>query len=782
MCTVVVVNVLKLKEIDKNARDVGVKAAYLGELTKLGLPVPEGFVVTADGFEKFLVFNRIDEKIREFFSSVNWDNHSDVTDKSKEIRELIINSPLPSQIEKNIIDEYEEMSVGRDLRGLGGVAFDMIRAGRTPVFCAVRTSLLNNTEYSFAGQTETHLNVNGNRTLLEAIKKCWASLFSLSALYYRRRAGIEEQPKAGVVVQKMVNSEKSGSVLLTHPFSEGNLLLESVWGLGETIGLGEVIPDSYAINSSGNITEKRIGKKTIYRTKHGMSGKTVSDFVSRDKITAEVLAQDEIAKVIDLARKVETGIGSGFGLEFGIEKGKVFILQARPLVNKKIYNQFTNTEGKKVIASGMPLSYGIIEGQIASNFDSPEAGILVTKQSSPGFGDLIGRLLGIVSEAGGLTGHAAVIAREFSIPFVSAVENATSIFRSGQEIVLDAIKGRILSQEIEQAYQEIAGPTGISESALGVAGLTATEIKISYPFSGVSDIDGVGLVRGESLVLDSERNPFYLAETNPEELTEAIKQKLGEIARAVYPKPVWYRLIDIKTDEFRLAGSEEEQGTPSATVLADLDKLDKVGMHSWDSPLARKERETNPMLGWHGIRRSLDQPEILQAEIEAIRRLADEGLNNIGIMLAFVTKVEEIKRFREYLDFPAKLGVSIESPASVFIIEDLCKEGVDFVSIGSNELTQFILAADRDNANTSKYYSEMDPAVINAIKRVIGACRKHRIHSSLYGDAANNPQLASMLVEFGISSISASPAAIEDVRKAVVRTERKLLIEMLRNR
>jgi pyruvate,water dikinase len=303
----------------------------------------------------------------------------------------------------------------------------------------------------------------------------------------------------------------------------------------------------------------------------------------------------------------------------------------------------------------------------------------------------------------------------------------------------------------QQPIPEIPG--GLSDE-----GITATGIKsiVSIPgkIGNSPEIsDGAGLVRAEHIITETGKHPYYLVKQNPEELISSLLDKLGSIAKAFYPKSVWYRSLDVRSDEFReLEGGEHE---PS---------------------------ENNPIMGWHGIRRSLDQPDLLKIEIEVIKRLQEEGLSNIVLGLSFITSVEELRLVREMAGFPLKIGIMIETPAAGLEIENFCKEGIAFAAIGLNDLTQLTLGVDRDNSKISKLYSELNPAVINLLKHILRTCRKYSVETSVYGDFVSDPRTAEALVGLGVGSISAEPDNLEEVRKIISRTERKLILDNLRNR
>lgn len=299
--------------------------------------------------------------------------------------------------------------------------------------------------------------------------------------------------------------------------------------------------------------------------------------------------------------------------------------------------------------------------------------------------------------------------------------------------------------------------------------ITATGIKASITFTvGMENgngkdlagkADGAGLVRAEHMLTESGKHPVYAARNSPEELTDSITGGLGKIAKAFYPKPVWYRCLDARTDEFR-----ELQGA------TDIDE----------------QREDNPILGWHGARRSIGEPDVFKCELRAIKQLADSGLNNIAIMLPFVSKVEEVRKAKAIMNEigmdaqKSRLGIMVETPAAALSIDDICKEGIAFASIGSGSLAQLTLGIDRENPRVAGMYDDADPAVIDLIKYVIKVCKRHGVETSICGPAASDPKMAELLVKLGIDSISAEPDSIDEIRRTAARTERGLLLDRIR--
>jgi pyruvate,water dikinase len=290
-----------------------------------------------------------------------------------------------------------------------------------------------------------------------------------------------------------------------------------------------------------------------------------------------------------------------------------------------------------------------------------------------------------------------------------------------------------------------------------------TQIKVNLAFPEKLEqiapkVDGVGLLRIEHMITKAGIHPSKLVrEGRTEDYIKILLGGIKPIAKAFYPKPVWVRTLDARSDEFRnLEGGEEEP------------------------------KEDNPMLGWHGIRRSLDEPELLKAEFEAVKRLHEEGLNNVHVMLPFVISVDELRKAREIakevgLPSGCKIGIMLETPAAALTIKDFCKEGIDFISFGTNDLSQLVLGIDRNNAKLASIFTETHSAVKKLVKYVIKVCKSYNVETSVCGEAPSNvPEFVRFLVKAGIDSISVNIDAIDRVRAEVLRTERKLLLEALR--
>lgn len=357
--------------------------------------------------------------------------------------------------------------------------------------------------------------------------------------------------------------------------------------------------------------------------------------------------------------------------------------------------------------------------------------------------------------------HAAIVSRELGVPAVVGTGNATKVLKDGMIVTVDGDKGIVYKGALKEKREE--------EKVIAVAPqiITATEVKVNISIPDVAErvaketnADGVGLLRIEHMVLSLKKHPMkYIKDGEIDVYIDELYRGLKKVVKAFYPKPVWIRTLDAPTDEFRsMEGGEEE-------------------------PI-----EANPMLGYRGIRRDLKEEIHFRAEMRAIKKLIDEGYTNVGIMLPLVTRVDEVKKAKKIAEEEGipldkiDFGIMVETPASALIIEDIIREcGITFVSFGTNDLTQYTLAVDRNNEHVAYLYDEKHPAVLKLIEHVINVCKKYGVKTSICGQAGSDPKFAEILVRMGIDSISANPDAVQRIREVVARIERKIMLEKLRN-
>ena len=443
-------------------------------------------------------------------------------------------------------------------------------------------------------------------------------------------------------------------------------------------------------------------------------------------------------------------------------KKKIIIAIIIIIVLAFIITSLVSRNGKEEIEL-FEVSMGEVVKEVSELNKIEKGDILVAKMTTPDWVPAMQKAGAIVTDEGGMTCHAAIVSREMGIPCIVGTEHATEILKDAQEITVHATRGIVYEGKIDIKVEE---PKAQTETG-GEEIVTATDIKIIADLPNLADkaaatgADGVGLVRLEIMIANGKVHPAeYIRQDKDQDYVNLLKEGVGKIAKAFPHKPVWVRCSDMRTDEYRsLQGADKEP------------------------------KETDPMIGWHAIRRLLDEPRILKAEFQAIKELHDEGLDNVGIMLPFIIRVEEVqaakKVMREIGLEPCKdvdFGVMIDTPAACWIIEDLCKEGISFVSFGTNDLTQLTLGIDRNNQRIAKLFDEMHPAVLGELAKVIKVCKKHGVKSSICGQAGSRPEMAEFLVHQGIDSISANADAVGEIRHVVAKTEKKLLLDAERGK
>ncbi len=768
------------KEISKDdIAIVGGKAANLGEMYNAGFPVPPGFTITAQCYKYFIEKTRIKDKIFSILKTINVDDTDKLQESANEIQKLIVSTEVPLDIKEEIIDSYEALEIP-DLKKVKHV-LELANIKEYP-FVAVRSSATAEDlpGYSFAGQQATYLNVKGVDQLIKAVRACWASLFTARAIYYRTKNNFEHSKVLiAVVVQKMVNAEKAGVMFSVNPATSNRneITIEAAYGLGEAVVSGAINPDLYLVDKNSlKIKSVKVNTQEWGYFRDLNMARSVKRDIPKEKRHLQKLTDNEILELAKLAVKVEEHYKKPQDLEWAIEKDNLYLVQTRavttlkeepaPKEEPKVTVTLPVTS-RKVLLTGISASPGIASGKVKIINDMNQlekvlkGDILVTKMTNPDMVPAMARAAAIVTDEGGITAHAAIVSREMGIPCIVGTETATQILKDDIEITVNANTGEIyegLTEIKKEVSQVIAQEQEI---------ITGTEVKIIADLpqlaekNAATNADGVGLVRIEFMIANSGIHPAkYIHDNKDEDYIKVLTEGIGTIAKAFSGKTVWIRTSDIRTDEYRtLKGGDEEP------------------------------HEANPMMGWHAVRRALDEPRILKAEFTAIKRLHEQGLTNIGVMLPFIINVDEVRKAKDLLREtglePRKdieFGVMIETPAACWIIEDLCREGIDFVSFGTNDLTQLTLGIDRDNQKIAHLFSELHPAVLGEIKMVVETCKRYNVKTSICGQAGSDPKMAEFLVKIGIDSISANADAVHKIREIVAHTEKKLLLDAERKR
>lgn len=762
-------NVAWFDQIDRKDIDlVGGKGANLGELFQAGIPVPFGFIVTSEAYFRFLEKNKINRQIKKILKNLNSEDGKKLNFASKEIQIRILKNQFPQDLKREIELAYQKLC-------------DRAKLNEKECLVAVRSSATAEDlpNASFAGQQATFLNVSGASDLIRATQKCWASLFEPRAIYYRAINNFDHF-KVGIAVpvQLMIESEKSGVLFTINPLNnnENEIVIEAGWGLGEAIVSGSITPDKYVVDKkSFKIISKDINKQT-WEVNLGNNHHSVV----KEKQAEQKISDKEIIELAKIGKKIEDHYSFAQDTEWAIDgKGAIWFVQARPVTTMKMPHATDDNgdkiqaESKKILVKGIAASIGtssgivkIIHGPL--EIDKIKSGdILVAEMTNPSYVPAMRRASGIVTDAGGLTSHAAIVSRELGIPCIVGTGTATTLLKNGTMVTVDGRQGFVYlgkAETIVPQKQSIA--SSVASIRLEPAEIiTGTKIYVNLAEPDLAQevskfpVDGVGLLRAEFMISELGEHPKSLiARGKKEEYVKKLTEGIGTIAKAFYPRPVVYRATDFKTNEYR--------------DLKGGDKYEKI--------------EANPMIGYRGCFRYIKDPELFKLELEAIKKNQERnGLNNIWLMIPFVRTPEEFSKIKDIIDETGlkqdnkfKIWIMAEVPSVALLIEEFCQLGINGVSIGSNDLTQLVLGIDRDNALLADEFDERHPAVEKAISEIISITKKHNISSSICGNAPSvYPEVVEYLIKAGITSISVAPDQIIPARKLVASIEKKILLE-----
>jgi pyruvate,water dikinase len=787
-------NVLWFEEIgSSDVGQVGGKNASLGEMIRAlktsGVRVPDGFATTAHAYRHFVAANALEHPMRDKLHALT-SGQASLQETGEALRRLLLDSEFPQDTADAIVAAYRELAR---------------RTGEPEIAVAVRSSATAEDlpEASFAGQQETFLNVRGERELLLACKRCYASLFTDRAISYRDAKGFDHMQVAlSAGIQSMVRSDLAGSGVMFSIDTESGfprvVVIDAAWGLGETVVQGSVIPDKYIVFKPplddprlAPIVEKKLGskeKKLVYAV--GGSGRTRLTSTTRREREAFVLDDAEVLQLARWAVLIERHYGRPMDMEWAKdgETGELAIVQARPetvqarsaAAPMKIYRLKGKT---KPILSGAAIGQAIAAAPVclirsAREIDRFRPGsILVTEITDPDWGPIMRQAAGIITDHGGTTSHAAIVSRELGVPAIVGTHTATRLLRDGQDITLSCAEG-------DEGFV-YDGQIPFEARDVDIAALpqtrTAMMVNLASPAAAFQwwrlPAKGVGLARMEFIINNAIKiHPMALvhpervidqdARRQIEVLTrgysdpcdffvDTLARGVGKIAVPYHPAPVIVRLSDFKTNEYaHLIGGA-----------------------------AFEPHEENPMLGFRGASRYYSDRyrEGFALECRALRKVREEmGLTNVIVMVPFCRTPAEADRVLEAMaanglergHHGLEVYMMCEIPANVILAEEFARR-FDGFSIGSNDLTQLILGIDRDSAELAPLFDERNEAVTRAIREAITKAHAAGIKVGLCGQAPSNyPAFAAFLVSCGIDSISLTPDSFVATITHVAEAER----------
>ncbi|MBI2852793.1 MAG: phosphoenolpyruvate synthase [Chloroflexi bacterium] len=728
---------------------VGGKGANLGEMTNAQIPVPPGFIVTAQAYFDFLNKTRLMDKIRALLEPVDINDSRQLQHVAARVRQIIEHALMPAETRQEIIEAYRKMGGGLVAVRSSATAEDLPDA-------------------SFAGQQRTFLNVQGEAEVATAVQGCWASLFEARAIFYRVQQKFDHF-KVGIAVpvQKMVQSNASGVMFTLEPVTSdrSKIVIEAIFGLGEAIVGGEVTPDMYIVNKEDMAIQlKKVSHQEwqLVRNVTGGDRETnIKESLPASRQNEQKIDDEDIIHLANLARQIEDHYNFPQDIEWAKEDGRLYILQTRPVTTiKETYDDGPEITAP-VLISGASASPGLASGTVKviadpSEIDKVKEGdILVTVMTTPDFVPAMKRAVAIVTNRGGRTSHAAIVSRELGIPCVVGAERATVILKTGQVITVDGSHGKVYDGKVARRIATSPMASVILET---IKTRTRVYVNLAQPELAekvaAHNVDGVGLLRAEFMVGQIGEHPRYMMEQNRgDEFVRRLAQGISIFTSNFAPRPVVYRTTDFKTNEYRdLKGGEKYEA-----------------------------KEENPMLGYRGASRYIAEPDVFRLELEAIKKVR-EKYKNLWVMIPFVRTVEEMRRSKEIMEAAGlkrspdfKLWMMVEVPSNVFLMEKFLEVGVDGISIGSNDLTQLTLGVDRDNEMLQEAFDERDEAVMLALEKVVKTAKKMGVTSSICGQAPSvYPELTERLVEWGITSVSISPDMIGTTREIIHKAEKRL--------
>jgi pyruvate,water dikinase len=751
-------------EIDR--RDialVGGKAANLGEMTRAELPIPPGFVITVAAYERALEASGLARRVTAELKGLDINDSAALQRRAAAIRALVADVALPDELRDEVLGSY---------RSLGD--------GDAAALVAVRSSATaeDTAQFSFAGMFESYLNVQGERDLLRAVRLCWASTFGARVLFYRLSQNMPAEMPVAVIVQRMVGAAKSGVLFTADPSTHDatHLVIEAAWGLGEVVVGGQVTPDRYVIQKAGtNVLERNVGRKEFLLTRDTATGETIRvDLANDPRATTPVLTDDELRRLAELASRVERHYGSPQDIEFAIDAGEIYLTQSRPITTLAERPRVAAPVAPAgVLIRGLGASPGTATGKVrvlesTTNAAALVAGeVLVARMTSPDWVPIMRRAAAIVTDAGGMTSHAAIVSRELGIPCVVGTRDGTRVLGAGSLVTVNGTDGTVAAgaAPVTSAAAPTAAPAVPAAAPRIVTG-TRLYVNLAEPDRAEAiaarDVDGVGLLRAEFMLLDAldRTHPRkLLAEGRAEEFVRRMADKLGVFGRAFHPRPVIYRAMDFRSNEFRsLRGGDEFE-----------------------------PREENPMIGYRGCFRYVKEPDLFALELRVLHEARKE-FPNLHLMIPFVRTGWEMRECKRLVDESPlgaargfELWVMAEVPSVVSWLEEYARLGVTGVSIGSNDLTQLVLGVDRDSEIVSPLYDERDRAVLDTIQAIVGESHRLGLTCSICGQAPSvYPEYAEMLVRWGIDSISVNPDAIEAARRQIAAAEQRVLLDAAR--
>lgn len=756
-------DILQLDQITRSDTElVGTTAASLGELQQAGFRVPAGFVVTAHAYHRFLQESGLKAEINKLLRDLAGHDVKTIHAAAAHLQRAITRARLPTDLEEKLQHAYRAI----------------YHQHKGAAFVEIRPSFIDEDSHSdIAHEQATFVNVLGADSLVRGILHVWAALFSADALDYRQHLGIDYlavQP--AVLVRFMAPAHASGVALTTNPLRDqvgDEVIIEAIYGLPSPLLLGAVDPDRFVVSRRDKkILEKDVQAQAwqLVRAQSRAATGVRHQAVAKTYQKRPKLSDEQVLVLAGLADKIHDHFQLPQHIEWALDQqGSFWVLDSWPMAQAAAAaTPVSGSSDSVLLARGLAGSLAVAVGPVRvirkpADIDQARSGEVVVAQSlTPAQIVKLKHAAGIVLEAGGLTSHSLIAAREMGIPCMVGATNATGRVKAGLIVTLDGHTARLYRGKVL-----LTTHAGDRFSDLGAERLTATKLLVNLADAetavdvAAQSVDGVGLVRGEFLLAELGVHPHYLLQEKKDQLlSRHVTKQLRAIAAAFSGQPVIYRAMDLRTD--------------SARGLEGGAKIEPV--------------EPNPMLGYRGAARLLREPELFQLELRVLKDLRDNhNFRNLHLMLPFVRTVDEFIRLANLVDDAGlrqapdfELWMMAEVPSNVILIQDFLAAGVDGISLGSSDLTQLMLGVDRDNPKMSSDFDERNPAVVAALTHIVRACRQKNIPVSLSGEAAGTrPELIEDLLAAGLTSLSVDADALRATRQLITSIERQMLLNEL---
>lgn len=717
----------------------GGKAANLARLRRLGLPTPNAFVLTTDAWHYYLegagLKAELDRILEEFARRPDQPDEA-----ARQIGALVREGEIPTALCDSILQIYDRLSGG----------------GRHSLAIRSSGAYEDSPEASFSGMLSTVLGVRSPEEALAAVRKCWASGYNARSLRYLVRMQLDPAGVAvALIFQQMVKATRSGVLFTVDPATgdRETAVLEAAYGYGPGVVSGDVTPDLYRINKETlEVVHRDARPQEHYYVADGSRREVEPQLREESKLT-----DNEVRKLVGYGIRAESELGAPQDIEWCRDEEGLVLLQTRPVtgLEKLSLKQKSYTRPEIVMVRGIGVSPRVGWGEVLL-FDperQPELGsadfaarVVVTQRLTQDLAPHFRRAAAVVTDAGGATSHGANILREFQVPCVVGTRYAMAVLHDGDVVTVDGWRGLVLDGIGPRVKEREFGP----EQLLATRTRLMTTINVPETAEKAAGIaDGVISFRNDYLLLQGGVHPAELLRSGRgAALTGAVHEALRIVAGAFAGKPVWYKSLDAPTDEFRrLRGGEDE-------------------------PLER-----NPLLGWRGIGRELEDPALLRAEYEAVRLAVADGNANLGIKVPFIRDISDYEAARQVaVDVglrpheDVKFGASIETPASVLTLESLLAAQVDFLSVGVNDLTMCCLAVDRESERVADRFDPLHPAVLWLLEEITRRAAG-KVFVAAAGDIAQSPGLVEKLIGFGYDAVGISLPYLGTMRAQVARFE-----------